>query len=113
MLLELLDSVTEEELDIHHRYGTRYCKGTKLSTDMLKWFYRLMEANDHLGVYNKRKFRRYVYDVIVKQAIYRSFDQNMNDVSRITMFFHYMPFILALKASIGMCTRRIIRRLYR
>lgn len=111
LLLELLDSVTEEELDIHYRYGAGYYKDTKLSGEMLKWVYRLMEANDRLAVYNKRKFRCYVYDVIVKQAIYRSFDKNINVASRVAMFFHYLPFSFALKASLGMCTRAFIRRL--
>ncbi len=111
LLLELLDSVTEEELDIHYRYGTRYYKDAKLSDAMLKWFNRLIAANDRLGVYNKKKFRRYVYDIIVKQTIYRSFDQNMNTASRIAMFFHYMPFDLALKALLGMCARTVFRRL--
>ena len=100
-LLELLDSVTEEELDIHYRYGTGYFNDAKLNDAMLKWFYRLIEANDHLGVYNKRKFRHYIYDVIVKQTIYRSFDQNMNDASRIAMFFHYLPFPLRFESISG------------
>ena len=111
LLLELLDNVADNELDLHYRYGTGYYPNTKLSDEMLEWYHRLIAANDQRSVYDKRKFRLYVYDSIIKRSIYHSFEPNMSCAAKITMFFRYMPFAAALKASLGMCARTAIRRI--
>ena len=111
LLQELLGFVTQEEKDFHYHYSTGYYNDTKINDEMLKWFSRLIEANDCRGVYDKKKFRRYVYDVIIKRNIYHSFEPGMSNAAKIAMFFRYMPFPLALKASLGMCARTAIHRL--
>ena len=111
LLQELLGFVTQEEKDFHYHYSTGYYNDTKINDEMLKWFHRLIEANDRRGVYKKKEFRRYVYDVIIKRNVYHSFVPNMSNAAKIAMFFRYMPFLLALKASLGMCARTSIHRL--
>lgn len=111
LLRELLGSVTQEEMDLHYHYSTGYYNDTKINDEMLRWFRRLIDANDRRGVYEKKKFRRYVYDVIIKRNVYHSFVPDLSYAARIAMFFRYMPFLLALKASLGMCARTSIHRL--
>ena len=105
LLQELLGFVTQEEKDFHYHYSTGYYNDTKINDEMLRWFRRLIDANDRRGVYEKKKFRRYVYDVIIKRNVYHSFVPDLSYAARIAMFFRYMPFLLALKASLGMCAR--------
>jgi glycosyltransferase involved in cell wall biosynthesis len=112
-LRELLGDVTKEELDLHFRYGSGYYPDTKINNEILKWCHHLIEANDCRGVYNKRRFRLYVYDTVIKRTIYHSFEPDMSYFAKVSMFFRYLPFAIALKASLGMSARTAIRRLRR
>ena len=113
LLVTLLGDVSKEESDLHYRYGSGNYQDAVINDVMLCWYHRLIEANDRTGIYNKRKFRRYVYDVIMKSAIYRSFKQDTTYFSRISMFFRYLPFFIAVKASAGMSGRSFMYRLQR
>ena len=105
----LLGDVSDEKLELHCRYSTGYYRDAVINDEMLNWFHRLITANNRLGLYDKRKFRFYVNDTVIKRTIYQSFDNNMNYLYRISMFFRYLPFPYALKAAAGMISRNSIR----
>ena len=111
LLQELLGNVTEEEVDLHYRYGTGYYRDAAINPEMVNWFHRLMNANNRSRIYNKRKFNHYVYSVIIKRTIYQSFLPNMTLFQKAAMFFRYLPFPTAIKAATGMIGRELMRRL--
>ena len=96
LLCELLGDVSEEELDLHFKYSSGYYRDVKVNKEMKCWFHKLVEANDRVGVYDKKKFERYVFNNIVEQIIFQSFDQNMSFASKAGLFFRYLPFPMAL-----------------
>lgn len=104
-----LGDVSDEKLELHCRYSTGYYRDAVINDEMLNWFHRLITANNRLGLYDKRKFRFYVNDTVIKRTIYQSFGNNMNYLYRISMFFRYLPFPYALKAAAGMISRNSIR----
>ena len=105
----LLGDVSDEELELHCRYSTGYYRDAVINDEMLNWFHRLIAANDRLGTYDRRKFRLYVNNTVLKRTIYQSFDSKMDYNTRLSMFFRYLPFPYALKAAAGMIIRNIIR----
>lgn len=107
-LRELLGNVSNKELDLHYAYSTGYYSDVMANADMLDWYRRLVEANNRTGIYNKRLFKYYVYDVIVKRTVYQSFQDNISFSSRITMLFRYLPFSIALKTLLGMSARSVL-----
>ena len=69
LLKELLGNVTNEELALHYKYSTGYYKDITINTEVLDWYKRLVKANDRVGVYDKKKFREYVYNTVLKHII--------------------------------------------
>ncbi len=108
LLRELLGTVTQREMDAHYHYSTGYYTGTKINDEILQWYHRLIEANDLRNVYDRKKFKYYVYNTIIKRIVYHSFEPSMSCAAMTAMFFRYMPFTIALKASLGMCARKAI-----
>ena len=65
LLRALLGEVSKEEIDRHYLFSTGYYKNNRIDTTVLNWYRRLIEANDRKGIYDKKRFRRYVYRVII------------------------------------------------
>ena len=110
LLRKLLGDVTQKEVDLHYKYGSGYFKGLAVNMEMYYWFRRLIKANNRIGIYNKKKFRNYVYNSIIKPAIYQSFSPESSYASKISAFFYYLPPFLALRASAGMTARAVLSR---
>lgn len=66
LLLQLLDSVTEEEQDLHYRYSTGYYRGLKLTKEVIRWYRRLIRANNKKHVYPRWLFRMRVYRLLCR-----------------------------------------------
>lgn len=110
LLRELLGDITEEEVELHHKYGSGRAEGLTVNMEMYNWFQRLIEANNRIGIYNKKKFHNYVYNSIIKPAIYQSFSPESSYASKISAFFYYLPPFLALRASAGITARTVRSR---
>ncbi len=108
LLQQLLGTVTDAELDFHHHYCSGNFRDISINADVMRWIHRLIHANHCAGVYNQMKFVCFTYDKVVKKIIYLSFNHRMTYMSKIGMFFRYLPFPFALKASMGMCGRSIL-----
>ena len=101
LLRELLGNVSKEELDFHYFYSTGYYKEAKINQDVINWYQRLIQENKKKQIYHQRKFRRYIYRVILRRTIRQSFDVNTSFLNRAGMYFHYLPFGIALRTVIG------------
>ena len=107
LLRELLGNVTKDELDFHFMYSSGYFRKVKVNNKMLNWYRRLIETNDLMGIYDRKKFKFCVYNYVVKRAIYQSFDTDMSYTDKIGVFFQYLPISYALRAAAGMSARGI------
>ena len=110
LLKELLGTVTSEELAFHYLYSTGYYKNVTINTEILDWYKRLVEANDRIGVYDKKKFRDYVYNTVLKRIIYQSFDQNTAISTKIATLFRCLPFPIAMRTVKGIIVRKTLNR---
>lgn len=64
MLLCLLDHVSEHELHLHYHYSIVAERGLIISPEVWAWCHTLIKANDHKRIYNRLKFRKYVYKIL-------------------------------------------------
>ena len=64
MLLCLLDHVSEHELDLHYHYSKVAIRGLKNTPEVWNWYHTLIKANDQKRIYNRLKFRKYVYKIL-------------------------------------------------
>ena len=77
LLTELLGNITDEELRLHYQYSTIVNHDIKATVEMRDWFQKLVEANDRAGIYDKKKFKHYIYDFIMTSRVYDSFTRDM------------------------------------
>ncbi len=110
LLQKLLADVTAEEADRHFRFSSGYYD-VLICPEMTEWYRRLREANDRTGIYDRKKFKDYIDNTIVKQAVIRSFTPEMPMRERVGRLFHYLPWASALRASAGYIKRELTRRL--
>lgn len=68
LLRELLGNVSGDDMRIH-RLCSQGLNGSAVANDkVLRWCERLLEANNRIGIYDKKKFDAYIYDEIVKRV---------------------------------------------
>lgn len=112
LLQELLGDISEDELRLHYKYSSWYSGDVSMNEEMLQWYQRLIKANDRKGIYNKLRFRRYVYNTVIKRLVYKSFKPGMNNIAKTAMFFKYIPLPYSLRAAAGMNARAAARCLH-
>ena len=100
--------MSKEEIDRHYLFSTGYYKNIRIDTTVLNWYRRLIEANDRKGIYDKKRFRRYVYRVIIPRAATRSFGANMSYLQKTVCLFRTLPFPLALQTVIGAGAKKLL-----
>ncbi len=100
LLLQLVDSLTEKELDIHYRYSTRYYHDVIMTDEVKDWYLKLIKANKRKGIYNKSKFNRYVYQIMYHN-INLTWNNDMTKYEKLRILFRYMPWFEAVKMLIA------------
>lgn len=106
LLIQLLDEVTDEELEFHYHYSTGYNTDAGICSEAIAWFDRLMAANAEKRIYDRRKFNRFVYTVVYKRLICNSLPNNASIGKKIKAFFHWMPFSAAVHTVAGMSIQK-------
>ena len=87
VLCELLGDVTEDELELHSNL-TLFEK--KLSPEVVKWFERLLSANEERRIYNQELLRKYV--VFLKEKIVlRMFQNEGSKLSKLLILLCSIP----------------------
>ncbi len=110
LLRKLLGDVTEEEVERHFWFSSGYYD-VSICPEMTEWYRRLTEANDRVGIYDRKKFKGFINNTIIKQSVIRSFTPEMSMRKRVGRLFHYLPWTSALRGSAGYIKRELIRRL--
>ena len=83
MLLCLLDHVSEHELDLHYHYSRIAIRGLKMSPEVWAWYHKLIKANDQKRIYNRLKFRKFVYKILLIRMF--PFVQNVRETAAALM----------------------------
>ena len=109
LLTALLGSVTDEEIDLHHRCSARCYREEKISPEIEKWYDRLIRANQDKQIYPEKKLKKYIV-YLKKELIWQTFTKQMTKTEKTALFFRYLPFFSAVGAS-GEMVRLKIRGL--
>lgn len=98
LLAELLGSVTDEEVNRHYMYSTGYYSAMGINPEIDRWYRRLLTANRQKHIYHQKKLKRYI-TCIKCQLIEQSFGQRPALLRKIALFFRYLPFPSAIRAT--------------
>ena len=109
-LRELLGNVTEEEKDLHYRFSSGYYK-LPICPEMTEWYRRLMDANDRIRKYDRKKFNGYIFRSVIRPAVVRSFGPDMSLRRKKQLLFRYLPRREAMPAFVRYMARELLRRL--
>ena len=83
MLLCLLDHVSEHELHLHYYYSKVSTRGLKNTPEVWAWYRTLIKANDRKRIYNRLKFRKFVYKILLIRMF--PFVQNVRETAAALM----------------------------
>ncbi len=89
LLEQLLGSVTEEELELHYVHSTGYYKNAHIDAQIVRWYKRIIKANDHLEIYDQRTLIRYIQR-IKRDLIFQTLGKNYSQVRKIILYCCYM-----------------------
>ena len=108
LLIELMGSISDEELDQHYVHSTWYRERATISPEIVNWYRRIMRANDQRHIYNSRKLKRYI-ELIEKRLIVQTFTEEMSIIEKVRLVFRYLPFPSAVNAISESALKKIIR----
>ena len=98
LLTQLLGEVTEEENNFHYSFSNIYITEEKMTPEANEWYSKLLTANKQQKIYDQRKLRKYIIK-IKKVLIWQTFRKDMSKTEKAMLFFHYLPFFSAVKAT--------------
>ena len=98
----LLGDVSEEDAWIHNRYY----ESKTITEEAGAWFVRLKKANYKKGVYDRKKFDRFVNDLILNK-LYATYDIKWKRLGSYTILFHYLPLSVIIREGYGRIRMRI------
>lgn len=98
LLTALLGPVTQEELDRHYVCSAACNTDTAINPAIDRWYRRLLSANRKRGIYNQKKLKRFITET-KRRLIEQACGQHPPIMKKIFLFFRYLPFISALRAT--------------
>jgi glycosyltransferase involved in cell wall biosynthesis len=99
ILTELLDDVTDEEVDLHYTYSGGYFSDVVINDDVDAWYDRLLQANKEKHIYNQQKLEKRIL-TIKKNLVRQTIKPEMGVIEKMRIAMRYLPFIHALKTAI-------------
>ena len=102
------EDVSDEELELHCRCSSIYYDNANINEDVLKWYYRLIKANNRARIYDRKKFNREVYGIL-ERLVHSSISPSMTLLQKTALFFRCLPFSMALKETIAIGARKLAR----
>lgn len=107
LLIELMNTVTDEEVHLHTVYSTtwRY-HDTMITPQIDRWYDRLIQANELRQIYKKQQFRQ-VIEQIKKELISRTYKKKKTALGKIALNFRYLSFFSALGVTMDMCRMKM------
>ena len=98
----LCDHITPQDVENHYDYFI----AKTINEDSCKWYRKLIADNDKKGVYDRRKFRTYVTDLIVKK-FFAAYDINWKDPRSYGIMLKFLP----VSFIVNELRRKIVRKL--
>ena len=107
LLIELMDSVSDEEVHMHSVYSTlwRY-HDTMITPQINQWYDRLIKANDLRHIYDTKKFRL-IIEQIKKELISRTYKVKKTAIGKVALNFRYLSFFSAVEFTLEICKMKI------
>ena len=96
LLSDLLGSVTEEEMDLHYIHSTGFFRDAKITPEAVRWYDRILKANDRRRIYNRRKLKKRIL-MIERRLVEQSFTREMSKLEKLRLVFKYLPFLYAVR----------------
>ena len=90
LLEQLLDHVTEEEVDLHYFHSTGYYPEVTMTPRVNQWYRRLLAANRRKKIYNQSILEKQVKS-IKKALVYHTVKPNASRLQRNLVYLRYMP----------------------
>lgn len=107
LLSELLDDVSDEELDNHYFWATGYYREAKISPEAKQWFDRLLRANRERRIYNQRCLQRHT--IMVESKLIRNAFVGMSFFGKVRLFLQYIPLGVALDTVLYQLKFKLLR----
>ena len=99
ILSELLDQVTDEEVDFHYMYSGGYFSDVVMTDDVAAWYAKLLQANKEKHIYNQEKLEKRIL-TIKKNLVRQSISPEMGLIEKLRFSMRYLPFLHAVKTAI-------------
>ena len=109
LLLELLGSITDDEMNMHYYHSTGYYREASIGPDILRWYKRLISANREKRLYDQKELERYI-EIIEKRLIGNLFRKDMPNAKKAWLIFRYLPFKSAFRITINTVSMKIKAR---
>ena len=109
LLLELLGSITDDEMNMHYYHSTGYYREASIGPNILRWYKRLISANREKRLYDQKELERYI-EIIEKRLIGNLFRKDMPNAKKAWLIFRYLPFKSAFRITINTVSMKIKAR---
>jgi glycosyltransferase involved in cell wall biosynthesis len=107
LLSDLLDNVSDREVDFHYRHSTGYYPDAVISPEAEEWYDRLIQANKERQIYNQKKLVKQTI-LIKKQLVRQSFKPEMSLHERMCIIFRYLPVFESVRMILGIIKRSLL-----
>ena len=108
LLLGLLGSVTNDEMNMHYYHSTGYYREASIGPDILRWYQCLINANREKRLYDQKELERYI-EIIEKRLIGNLFRKDMPNAKKAWLLFRYLPFKSAVRITINTIVKKARR----
>jgi hypothetical protein len=96
ILTQLLDVVTDEEVDFHYTYSGNSLPDVFINDDVADWYDRILQANKEKHIYNQQKLEKRIL-TIKKNLVRQTMKPEMGVIEKMRIAMRYLPFFDALK----------------
>ena len=96
LLSELLEDVTEQEVDQHFYYSVGLSQDAKINPEIASWYDRLLEANNSLGLYDRKKMQRHV-ERVKRRLVAHLLTEEMTMREKLSLILRYVSLSSAFK----------------
>lgn len=101
ILTDLLDTVSDEEVNLHYKYSTGYFPEAIICDEIDRWYDRLLDANRKKHIYDQSKLKKRIITLkknLIRQTIRL---QKPEGSEKRKLVFNHLPFLPAVRAYFG------------
>lgn len=106
LLTKLLDSVTDEELDMHYFYSTGYFPRAVICPQIVSWYSRLLSANKQRKIYDQHELEQYT-ELCKRALIRQSWRLNRSIFKNLYLTFRFLSVPAIMRWGVQWFRRKI------